>query len=319
MRRYLHKIWARKTSPRPAIAMYHRIADLAVDPWGLAVNSSNFAAQVTLLSRYRTVLPLAEFVSRAFDGTLPDTAVALTVDDGYYDNLSSAGPILARAHMPATLFLATGPAERGAGYWWDEVAMILDAPPMAATLDIAGVAVSVALGPREPADDDRQGWRAWEPRSARERLHYVVWDQMRPLPPPAIDRALLSLRSVFGARTDAMTRAMTIAEVSSLIAMAPVDLGGHTADHVDLPALDRRAALDQILQGKDVIQTLTGGPPVGFAYPYGRHDPSTRQLIESAGFAWACTTEHGFVTRWSDRFRLPRIAAPDVSHIDWLS
>ncbi len=320
MRRYLNKIWPRRQSPRPAIVMYHRVANLSVDPWGLAVKPENFNTQVALFSRYRTILPLEEFVLDALAGKLPRDALALTFDDGYHDNLTNAGQTLARANMPATLFLASGPTECGTGYWWDEIAaMILDAPPMAATIEIAGLPVAVALGPRETADDARQGWRAWEPRTAREQLHYDLWDRIRPLTPAAIDQALVSLRSVFETSATAMTRAMTIAEVGMLIAKAPVVLGGHTHDHVDLQAVDQQTALDQMLRGRDIIQELTGSTPVGFAYPYGRNDRATRILAKVAGFAWACTTEQGFVDRRIDRFRLPRIAAPDVPHIDWLA
>ena len=54
---------------------------------------------------------------------MPARAVCVTFDDGYYDNLAVAGPLLEEARVPATVFLATG--FLGAScFWWDRLARV---------------------------------------------------------------------------------------------------------------------------------------------------------------------------------------------------
>ena len=114
------RLWPQR--PRPVILMYHRVASPRVDPWDLAVQPERFAAQLEVLRATRRPLAMSEFVDRARRGRLPDDAVAITFDDGYADTLTQARPRLARAGIPATLFLATAFVGQRLEYWWDELA-----------------------------------------------------------------------------------------------------------------------------------------------------------------------------------------------------
>ena len=116
----VHRFWPPK--PKPLILMYHRIADEPIDYWGLAVSPVRFEEHLRVLRRTRHPLPLAEFFRKLIAGTLPQTAVALTFDDGYVDNLVAGKPRLAAADVPATVFLTTGYLDRLEPFWWDELA-----------------------------------------------------------------------------------------------------------------------------------------------------------------------------------------------------
>lgn len=298
--------------------MYHRVIDCAVDPWGLAVSPTNFRAQVEQLRRERTLLGMAEFVARAADRRLPRDAIAITFDDGYYDNLDQAAQVLAEIDAPATLFLATGPMCDGF-YWWDELAaMVLDAGPVTAELAIAGRRVVIDLPDREQADYNRQGWRAWEPpRTKREALFYSLWSDIRPLPRMQARAALAQVAAIMPGRTPDEDRAMTVDDVTRLLSSAPVSLGGHTVDHADLVALSESEALAQITEGKRTIEAMWGRI-TGFAYPYGRHDAAVMRLAAQAGFLYACTTVGAAVGRGNDPLSLPRVAAQDTPDLRWL-
>ena len=87
--------YIRPPKPKPLILLYHRIAEPPpADPWGLSVSPAHFLEQLEVLSRTRQPFPLVEFVRSLIAGTLPSNAVALTLDDGYVDNLSLASRCL---------------------------------------------------------------------------------------------------------------------------------------------------------------------------------------------------------------------------------
>ncbi|MDQ3147174.1 MAG: polysaccharide deacetylase family protein [Actinomycetota bacterium] len=56
------------------------------------------------------------------------------------------------------------------------------------------------------------------------------------------------------------------------------EVGGHTHSHRPLTAMALPEVVAEIERSTDILQELSGGPVCAFAYPYGRHDPSVRQV-----------------------------------------
>jgi peptidoglycan/xylan/chitin deacetylase (PgdA/CDA1 family) len=101
----VHSI-ARVARPGPSLRIlyYHSISD---DPIRSTVSPGDFERQIEYLARspYR-VVSLADVVRRLVSGApVPDSAVAITLDDGFRDNYDRALPVLARFGLTATVFL----------------------------------------------------------------------------------------------------------------------------------------------------------------------------------------------------------------------
>lgn len=305
------------------ILMYHRIIDAESDPWGLAVSPDNFRTHLRELKRSRPVLAMDDLVAGLSRDDLPRGAVAITFDDGYVDNLRNALPALREENLPATLFLATGPTLHSQHYWWDELAArILDASgPIRIREEIGGIVWELEFGPREPADECRKGWRAWEtPRTQRESVYYRCWDRLRGLAFNAREDVMRRFRELLPGELHDRDRPMTPDEVRELTADSLVGLGGHTVDHVDLLEVDRATALAQMRTGKEQAEAMTGKPLKGFAYPYGRAEEPLEDLAAQAGFEWACDTRNRGVSSHNlRRYRLPRIGADDQPNISFLA
>jgi peptidoglycan/xylan/chitin deacetylase (PgdA/CDA1 family) len=105
-----------------AILLYHRIADESTDPYNLCLSPSVFETHMRFIREHCCVRPLSQFVPELTSGRLPQRAVAITFDDGYVDNLTTASPILEALGLPATFFVVTDGLDVPQPYWWDVLA-----------------------------------------------------------------------------------------------------------------------------------------------------------------------------------------------------
>ena len=112
-----------------AVLTYHRIGraeDVGeLDPGVLEATPEELTAQLEVLRAHATVISLAD-LRRAFRGKkLPPNPVLVTFDDGYADVQAHAVPILRRAGVPATCFVATAFPDGGRLFWWDRIALLM--------------------------------------------------------------------------------------------------------------------------------------------------------------------------------------------------
>lgn len=289
---------------RPAILMYHRIADTAFDPWGLAVEPALFEEQAQWLARHRTVLALADFAERHRSGTLPADAVAITFDDGYACSAEIAAPVLKRLGLPATIFLPVQHIETGAPFWWDELETLIFSHP-GSSLRHQGKTIRIGA----PSGEDDVWPPGAPPRTQRQSAFYGLWLELRTRPVAAIERSLAELREqVTALRGEDSKRLMTAAQVRRSARSGTLEFGSHAITHSSLPALPRAAKAKEIKGSIERCSALSGSVPRTFAYPYGDHDEESEKLVEEAGFACGCTTREVRVGAKSRPFALPRIA-----------
>ncbi len=86
-----------------------------------------------------------------------------------------------------------------------------------------------------------------------------------------------------------------------------ISYGAHTRTHVALPLISPQAAQAEVAGSfADLRQKLGDAVPV-FAYPYGKFDPATQEVIKRAGFIAACTIIPGRNTSKTPLFALRRI------------
>jgi glycosyltransferase involved in cell wall biosynthesis/peptidoglycan/xylan/chitin deacetylase (PgdA/CDA1 family) len=312
---------------RALILMYHRIAELPADPWGLAVAPERFAEQLAVLREQARPLALHELVTRLERGRpLPARAVAVTFDDGYRDNLDAALPALEAAGVPATLFLATDMVGRGREPWWDELERILLSPgelPARLSLRVAGRTIARNLGESAvygPAAAYRHArWRGGRDPAptARHAAYLELWLALWPLAEAPRTAALDQLAAWAGAKGGVRESHRTLDPdgVAALATSDAFEVGGHTISHPRLSARRADAQREEIARGRALVAELTGAPARHFAYPYGGLDdytPASARLVAQAGYASACATWEGTVHAACDPWQLPRVQVPDV-------
>jgi peptidoglycan/xylan/chitin deacetylase (PgdA/CDA1 family) len=309
---------------RALILVYHRIQEVNVDPWELAVQPEHFQEHLEVLKRRSRPLSLVELTRSIRNRRIPRRGVVITFDDGYADNLLNAKPMLERHGIPATVFVATGPLDTGESFWWDQLTDILLTPgrlPGTLRLEIESEVHEWDLeGSTEYTDADVRRDRRWRPwRSIRPTLRHELYVRLyhllRPLSEPARRVVLMELRHWGGERTALESaRPLSRREVTELCGHELVEIGAHTVTHSHLASLDHDGKAAEICRSREMLEQIVGRDVSSFAYPYGRsgdYDDQSVEIVRRCGFRVACASVPGPVTERSDTFELPRFHVSD--------
>ncbi|MFV2069525.1 MAG: polysaccharide deacetylase family protein, partial [Pirellulales bacterium] len=96
----------RQTGTVPIVVLfYHRIADTVSNDWTMSYD--RFTRQIDWLADRFDLVTLSEAQRRIATGDVRRGAVAITFDDGYWDNCQQALPLLIRRRIPCTYFVST--------------------------------------------------------------------------------------------------------------------------------------------------------------------------------------------------------------------
>ncbi len=300
-------------SERLLILCYHGISMDDEHCWNPALYMSpdRFRDRMTQLREGGyNVLPFAEAVRRLYDGTLPARAVAITFDDGAYDFVARALPILAEFRFPATVYLATYYCQLQRPVFDTTFAYILWKAG-AAELDMAD------LG----ADGGRLSVGGHSERDAvmlRVRAH-------------AADRGLTgeqkdSMLRILAERLGVDYRSLTERRILHL--MSPDEVSALPSDLVDVQLhthrhrVPRREGLfrQEIRDNRDAIAALRQDAPVAvhFCYPSGYHEPRFLPWLQDENVMTATTCIPGIASPVDNPLLLPRfVDTMNVSAIEF--
>ncbi|WP_066377190.1 MULTISPECIES: polysaccharide deacetylase family protein [unclassified Anabaena] len=308
----------KRIASKALILMYHRVAEVDLDPWGLCVTPQNFAEQLEVLQKYAHPLSLKQFVRTYRDGNIPNRAVVITFDDGYADNFHNAKPLLEEYNTPATVFVSTGYIGQEREFWWDELERLLLKPgklPEKLSLTINGSVHQWDLGTAadytlEDYQRDRT-CKAWEAApGSRMDFYYTIWQVLRPLSASERLQALADTHTWSTSKSTARQtyRPLLLEELSALADGELVEIGAHTVSHPFLSSQSTKLQRDEILQSKTDLEKILHRPVTSFSYPFGDRTAETVELTKSVGFNCACSTNEDIIWQQSDYFQLPRFA-----------
>jgi peptidoglycan/xylan/chitin deacetylase (PgdA/CDA1 family) len=275
--------------------MYHRIASLASDPYGICVSPENFAEDLEVIRRRANPISLTQLQASLVDGRLPKRAVVLTFDDGYADMLHAARPLLERFEVPATVFVVSSLLHQTREFWWDELEKIILQP------DRLPPVLSLQSG-ATPVHFDASG--------PREQFFWAVYGHLRGHPPQERECAMQQLHDWTGRQPNMRPthRGLTPDELIRLADGGLVEIGGHTDTHVALATLPAQSQQSEISAGKAKLEEVLGKRITSFSYPHGSYTSDTVAAVKNAGFRCACTTLGQMARPKSPAYEIPRIS-----------
>lgn len=311
-----------KVGSRPygVVLIYHRVASPLADPWNMAVSPENFAAHLEILKRFAVPRTMCDLAADLSNAGAPKRSIAVTFDDGYVDNLSTALPLMDAHDVPGSVFVISGAIGKPDAFWWDllvRVFLVIPHLPASLTIEADGVQRCFDLG--SVADYGPEAiarsatWNAdlSAPRDGRQRLLLDVWNHLLSLSVEGRTEAVQQIRAWSGAAAafagQDTPRPMEHHELARLAASGLIEIGGHTVSHPDLAQLSPGQACIEIARGRADLMEWTGQSVDGFAYPYGRYSDRTASQIREAGFSCAAWSHPGLATSSSEAFTLPRL------------
>lgn len=210
--------------------------------------------------------------------------VAITLDDGYRDNLEEALPVFEKHNAPFTVYVAPSLIDGRIALWW-ELAEELVTVAQSLTFDNGQSPVELDCStPALKTLAYRVLTEHITTRLAEEDQQAFVCTlaEKAGLDPHARSRKLL----------------MNWDEISGISSHPLCTIGAHTVGHFNLRRLDGDRARHELTESKSILESKLGGPVRHMAYPYGYAravgEREARLAVE-CGFETAVTTLHGVI------------------------
>lgn len=224
---------------------------------------------------------------------------AITLDDGYRDNMTEALPVFEKHGTPFAMYVAPALIDGTVDLWWEVIADVvrqrnliyLTTPSGRVTLDASSMAKKAA--------------------SLKKLYEYLTIDVSE------TDQQRVVREIADAARIDVerlrCKRLLNWNEIRTVSAHPLAMIGAHTVSHRNLARLTETEARREIRDAARIIESEIGVRPTHMAYPYGfaaAVGPREVELAKEAGFVSAVTTRHGVLRRGHERHlqALPRIS-----------
>ena len=289
------------------ILMYHRViprkeVEHGVQA-GMYVDPLSFETHVEYLKNNFSIMPLSEIKPNAAGSSIKSNNIPvciLTFDDGWYDFYKYAFQILKAHRIPATVFLPTQYINTNNVFWTDRVSnlyhQIINIPHarhtltsdndrLAEKLESMGGStqekIEAAISILKKQNHDRvlntlsQLEKRWEIKSINNKRSFLNWDEVREMADTGI-----------------------------------ISFGSHTNNHRMLTKLRDDEIYEELYRSKTklITEKAVASNFIPFSYPNGDHDDRVVNIVKEAGYHIAVTTEKGWNTADTSRFRLKRVS-----------
>lgn len=180
--------------------------------------------------------------------------IMLTFDEGYFNNLLAL-PILEKHNVKATIYVSTGHIQTGKAFWWDVVH-------------------------RERSSI------GWSKEAIAEEINNLTFMRFQEQEDYLINE--FTERSLFP--THDLYRPMTSNELVQISKHPLIELGNHTHYHINMLLYNANELKESIDLAHETIVSLTGRPPLSFAYPHGLYDENVIEVMKISPYKLAVRT-----------------------------
>jgi len=265
------------------------------------VSASDFRRQLEWIGRHFNVVNCSQIRKHYLERSpLPPRALLITFDDGYWNNLALAAPLLREYGFPATLFVSTGYIGSRELFWYDDLPRRIMNWPGRSIQEPAGgdsLALPVDLHGRRTVCRRISSSCKRVPNPVR--LAYLEY----------VRRETAECKLPFD---EPMYRILNWDEVRDLTRQG-FEIGSHTSTHPILAQLDEDGIQAELEDSRARIQTECGASCFALAYPNGTaadYDARVLRSTQTAGFDLAFTMADRPYGATEDRYTISRLPVP---------
>lgn len=284
---------------RLAVLTYHRVLPQerlarSCSSRAIIVTPETFERQIRFIRHHLQPLSADGFLRALHGGTPPPRACLVTFDDGWYDLLEFALPIMRRHGVPAVLFVPVDHVGSPCGFWQERLARRL----LALTGDPRALATLAQACPSPaPLQADLSDVDAVLALIAR----------LKSLPSAVRDRLVASIEGLGADPGPGEDRFLDWDQLRTVAASGLVSIGSHAMSHRPLTQLPPDEVRRELVDSRHAIEERLGAPPALLAYPNGDATPAIAAAAAEAGYAAAFTTERGLIPPGASPHLLRRV------------
>ena len=212
--------------------------------------------------------------------------LAVTFDDGWFDNAESVYPIASQHHVPLVIFIVPERIGTALPFWPERTAAALDRVTSAGSRRAASIGRAI------------EELKALQATERESRVSQMIGSAGALESSAAVDKT------------------MTWEQIAELHARG-VTFGSHTNTHEILTTISVARAEQEVVFSRQAIEKKLGGSCHLFSYPNGDYSLQVRELVEQAGYKFAfLNQEPGVWTRDCDPFLIPRVNVCEYHLVD---
>lgn len=284
------------------VLCYHgfELSDEAAFRPKLFMKPQTFQRRMAALAKGRfQVLSLSDALHRLRSGTLPRSAVAITIDDGFFSTRTIAAPLLKRHRFPATVYVTTYYVEKATPIFrlvvqymfWRTTSTSLTLKP----LTVDGVASPIDLAEISLRNAAMTGLIRHGETKLGEPERQALLGSLA-------DKLAIDFSRIVESRSLSL---MTEGDLRELLLLGDFDVQLHTHRHRFSPA-DMSVCRREIEENRRVLESLTGKSLRHFCYPSAEWSPAFWPLLEEMRIDSATTCEPGLNYRKTPLLGLKR-------------
>ena len=276
--------------------MYHGVRSGNNRINGRHITAEHFEKQLRYFKKRFTIVTLRQLCEMKVQGIIPrERTIALTFDDGFLNNLTTALPLLEKYKIPATFFICTaGIGDQTYSHPTDRIDLIR----------ISGEPTSIQINEEKFFRKDHQVVSGKGGENAYHYINKLSFKQWL--------KANNDLKAQLDDKTtqqyNELHQLLDEASVRDLLKSELVSAGSHSHHHINLSALAPEEVQFQLQESKTVLNSYLQ-PVDTVAFPYGFYNNSTIAIAKDVGYRYLIAGGH--VDPPFDKDVFPRIGVLD--------